>query len=92
MDKDYSEKMRKQITQLGAQDDTWKIGYFKPTWYVLFKKESTDGRDSPVYEGRTTDKSVAQNFLDDNKNQYISARVDIYNDDVTYSRFPGERV
>jgi hypothetical protein len=61
-------------------------------WYILFKKESTDGRDSPVYEGRTTDKSVAQRFLDNNISPYVSARVDIYNDDMMYSRFPGERV
>ena len=32
----------------------------EPTWYLLYDGSSTDGRGTPDYVGRTTDKSVAE--------------------------------
>ena len=93
MDKDYSDRLQRQMACLAEQDATWRISYIEPCWYLLFKKESSDGMESPTYQGRTTDSNVAQKFLDDNKDiPYVSARVDICKDDLMYSRFPGEKV
>lgn len=52
------------------------------TWYLLFDGQSEDGRGSPSYIGRTTDKWKAKAHFDHcNMNPYSTGKVVIVTDE-----------